>query len=144
MDGRDYRAFGCVCRIAWDLTYNAFEPIIGAVLYGEICTVFQERFYFFFAIFLDDFMQVMKSCNQGPASKQGGDLWAFGGDVFRSVPATFGQLEKAIGWSMVSDACWGEITVDKDESVVLLTWYTNRSNLHTGPVPDLQLVDEPG
>ena len=64
--------------------------------------------------------------------------------MFRSVPATFGQLEKAIGWSMVSDACWGEITVDKDESVVLLTWYTNRSNLHTGPVPDLQLVDEPG
>ena len=40
MDGRDYRAFGCVCRIAWDLTYNAFEPVIGAVLHGEICTVF--------------------------------------------------------------------------------------------------------
>ena len=46
---------------------NALEPVIGAVLRGEICTVLQERFEFLalviFAISLDDFMQVMESCD---------------------------------------------------------------------------------
>ena len=69
---------------------------------------------------------------------------SLGAIVFRAVPATFGQLEKAIGWSMVSDACWVETTVDKDESTVLLSWCTDRSNLHSGPVPDRQSTDEPG
>ena len=69
---------------------------------------------------------------------------SLGGDVSRAVPATFGQPEKAIGWSMVSDACWVETTVDRDESIILITWCTDRSNRHAGPVPDLQSTDEPG
>ena len=69
---------------------------------------------------------------------------SLGAIVFRAVPATFGQPEKAGGWSMVSDACWVETTVDKDESTVLLSWCTDRSNLHSGPVPDRQSTDEPG
>ena len=124
---------------------NAFKSIIGAVLHGEIRTVLQECFellaFVFPAVSLDGLMQVMESCNQGPASKQGGDLCPSEEIVSRAVPATFGQPEKAIGWSMVSDACWG---VDKDESIVLLTWCTDRSNLHSGPVPDRQSTDEPG
>ena len=57
---------------------NAFKSIIGAVLHGEIRTVLQECFellaFVFPAVSLDGLMQVMESCNQGPASKQGGDL----------------------------------------------------------------------
>ena len=46
---------------------NALEPVIGAVLRGEICTVLQERFEFLalviFAISLGGLMQVMESCD---------------------------------------------------------------------------------
>ena len=57
---------------------NALEPVIGAVLHGEVCTVLKESVQFlafiFLTAFLDDLMQVVESSDQCPASKQGGDL----------------------------------------------------------------------
>ena len=48
--------------------------------------------------------------------------------MFLAVPATFGQLEKAVEWSMESDSCWVETIDAKDGSVVPLTWCIDRSN----------------